>query len=75
MKQKKSIDTLLEELRDQKGAVMTGNHGKSIQYWCGLSVVGGDELQSSPPNGPSTGSQMTDTPDLKDKSDCQDPDH
>lgn len=42
MKKQKNIDGLLTSLENQKGALMGKNQGKSIQYWCGLSVVGGD---------------------------------
>lgn len=66
MKKQKNIDSLLASLENQEGALMGKGQGKSIQYWCGLNVTGGD-FGSMPI---STGSQLTDTPDNNDSSDC-----
>ncbi|WP_062059240.1 hypothetical protein [Aquimarina longa] len=50
MKSKKSIDSLAKSLENQKGAILVNKQGKSLQYWCGLSVIGGDHGSLFPPD-------------------------
>lgn len=67
---KKTIDELQKSLKKQNMMVGVDANGKSIQYWCGLSVIGGDwgEIGNPPTD---TGSQMTEQPDTGDQSDCR----
>ncbi|WP_046755584.1 hypothetical protein [Kordia jejudonensis] len=48
MKKQKSLDALQKSLAKNKKMVGVDSSGKTIQYWCGLSVIGGDlgELSS-----------------------------
>ena len=42
MKNKKSMDSLLSSLQNQKDAVVLNQEGKSVQYWCGIGANAGD---------------------------------
>ncbi|MCK8522511.1 hypothetical protein M0D21_13080 [Aquimarina sp. D1M17] len=47
-KEQKSIDVLLKNLDNQKGAVKVDENGKTTQYWCGTGSNSSDELGSYP---------------------------
>lgn len=66
MKKQKSIDSLLDSLENQKGALMRKNQRKSVHHWCGLNITGGAGYGR-------TGSQMDEAPLPEDWSDLPDP--
>ena len=63
MKKQKSLDALQKSLMKNNKIVGVDSSGKTIQYWCGLSVIGGDMGQIS------TGSSMAEYMSVFDWSD------
>ncbi|WP_046755583.1 hypothetical protein [Kordia jejudonensis] len=63
MKKQKSLDALQKSLMKNKKIVGVDSAGNTIQYWCGLSVIGGDFGQAS------TGSSMDELISIWDWSD------